>query len=327
MAPNMPQIAQGVMDPDGDLIISRSGVSILISSKALCLASPVFHAMFISGFREGRELRDPSPASSRASIQLPGDNPDAFRVFSWYAHHKATAMPHAMPFDDLVHFAILVDKYNYSGSCYRLRMFGEEHSLHAKLTRPRAEVHGADSQLGGRQQYFTSVIRLYPSVPPLIQRLLYSPNVFVGQLDRMQRAAARKTETALTAPIQNFTHLECNQFKQAILEYTRQLDEGGILPGSAEYHNESISQVHEAAQGQAKSWEASRWVYRSYQIDCACHDCKQHEKLVNAGAVRLKRTVEGVKFCLPCLRAGACSKHQSPVEQLIWREYDFRFLV
>jgi hypothetical protein len=48
-----------VVDPDGDLLLfvgTDQKLNMLVSSKTLSLASPVFKAMFSQKFKEGKEL-------------------------------------------------------------------------------------------------------------------------------------------------------------------------------------------------------------------------------------------------------------------------------
>jgi hypothetical protein len=107
----IPKPVPETIDTDGDVVINCSGVCFLVSSKAVSLASPVFRAMFTSMFKEGLALRAPSSPGGRATIKLPSDSADAFRIFSYYAHHNLEALPNTISPDSLLELAIFIDKY------------------------------------------------------------------------------------------------------------------------------------------------------------------------------------------------------------------------
>ena len=101
------------IDPDGDIILefssSDGGSQILVSSKVLSMASPVFKAMFNSRFREGLSNL---PASGKLSIPLPDDNAEAFAIFCKAIHHRTAEIPRNLPIDCLENLAIIGDKYD-----------------------------------------------------------------------------------------------------------------------------------------------------------------------------------------------------------------------
>ncbi|RDW58019.1 hypothetical protein BP6252_13430 [Coleophoma cylindrospora] len=82
-------------------------VGMLVSSKHMMLASPVFKAMLRPNFREGETLR----ATGQATIPLPEDHLDAFVILLDIIHGRSKKIPRVVPFEMLLSLAILIDKY------------------------------------------------------------------------------------------------------------------------------------------------------------------------------------------------------------------------
>lgn len=80
----------------------------LVSSKHLILASPVFDAMIGDArFKEGAELL----ACGKVEIKLPDDDPDAFAIVANVIHHRNKMVPEEISFQSFVKVAILTEKY------------------------------------------------------------------------------------------------------------------------------------------------------------------------------------------------------------------------
>ncbi len=80
----------------------------LVSSKHLMLASPVFKAMLRHGaFSEGAALQ----TTGKAQVPLPDDNPEAFEIVLNLIHGHSGRVPTILTFDMMTNLAILVDKY------------------------------------------------------------------------------------------------------------------------------------------------------------------------------------------------------------------------
>jgi hypothetical protein len=87
-----------------DQLIAR----LLVSSKVLSLASPVFAAMFSPRFKEGSSL-DPACPSE---VPLPDDDPEAMTLLCNCLHFRTDHIPRNVEFSLLKALAILCDKYN-----------------------------------------------------------------------------------------------------------------------------------------------------------------------------------------------------------------------
>ncbi len=68
-----------IVDPDHDTVLRLNGYDLLVSSKVLSLASPVFEAMFKPHFKEGVELH--SQLGESLIIPLPEDDLEATTLF------------------------------------------------------------------------------------------------------------------------------------------------------------------------------------------------------------------------------------------------------
>lgn len=99
------------IDPQGDVVINTSteGFSLLVSSKILSVASPVFAAMFSPHFREGCSL---ATSSAPITIDLLEDAPAALENICNVLHFKHDLVTEEMYFHELLEIAIVADKYD-----------------------------------------------------------------------------------------------------------------------------------------------------------------------------------------------------------------------
>lgn len=103
------------IDPDGDVILEVSsqqngeGVSLLVSSRVLSLASPVFAKMLGPDFQEGSHK---ASASDMAKVRLPEDDSAAMAIFCQAVHHQSNSVPKPVTPIQLESLAILCDKYD-----------------------------------------------------------------------------------------------------------------------------------------------------------------------------------------------------------------------
>lgn len=91
----------------------------LVSSRHMMLASPVFKAMLNGNFKEGRTLK----TDGKVDIELPDDDVDTFRIILNIIHGRNRSVPRTIDLNCLTQIAVLVDKYqmveaveSYSGS-------------------------------------------------------------------------------------------------------------------------------------------------------------------------------------------------------------------
>lgn len=113
MVPPQPVSEEMVkIDSDGDVLFIVSSdkptARLLVSSKVLSLASPVFAAMFSPRFKEGSSLNPGCPSE----VPLPEDDPEAMTLLCNCLHFRTDHIPRNVDFSLLKALAILCDKYN-----------------------------------------------------------------------------------------------------------------------------------------------------------------------------------------------------------------------
>lgn len=99
-----------VLDPSGDVRLTTNTQDFVVSSKVMCLASPVWRAMFDP---RGPWVKQSSSSSSGESIfNLPEDDPDALLILLRIAHLHFSDLPDALVvYEHLLQLAVLCDKY------------------------------------------------------------------------------------------------------------------------------------------------------------------------------------------------------------------------
>ncbi|KAI9649693.1 hypothetical protein NHQ30_002274 [Ciborinia camelliae] len=90
---------------------------ILVSSKHMSLASPVFKAMLQGGFHEAIELKK----TGKTEIPLPDDDSTAMVILIDIIHGRFKSVPKTLNLATLTQMAILVDKYQCHESTELLR--------------------------------------------------------------------------------------------------------------------------------------------------------------------------------------------------------------
>lgn len=107
-----PQAFHYLVDPSGDLqlIVGPWQTSLIVSSKVLMLASPVFRAMFDGAFGEAQFLSSNQKKKLVTAVELPEDNDEAMLLLCSLLHFKGDEGPLAVEL--LLELAVLVDKYH-----------------------------------------------------------------------------------------------------------------------------------------------------------------------------------------------------------------------
>ena len=115
MAPSQPISVNGEtikIDPAGDILLhvgsSEFNVHLLVSSKVLSLASPVFATMLKPQFKEGNSLI----SGTSCEIPLPEDDPEAMTLLCNCLHFRVDQIPKNVGFPTLKALAIICDKYD-----------------------------------------------------------------------------------------------------------------------------------------------------------------------------------------------------------------------
>ncbi|MCJ1290939.1 hypothetical protein MMC34_002481 [Xylographa carneopallida] len=101
------------IDPRGDVILEFTNpdgkkASLLVSSKVMSLASPVFDNMFNSSFSECYQNH---AAGKILIVLLPQDDAEAFTIICKVIHHRTDEVSQKITVDCIVNIAMLCDKY------------------------------------------------------------------------------------------------------------------------------------------------------------------------------------------------------------------------
>ncbi|KAL4916160.1 hypothetical protein BDW62DRAFT_203001 [Aspergillus aurantiobrunneus] len=105
-------MATEVINPEGYVLATCSGtVSFLVSRKALSLASPILREMLKPQTSGGLAVK--SEDSEHPMLNLPLDDPEAFRLFCEVAHHKPRSLKTPTA-DCLQRLVALIDRYRCS---------------------------------------------------------------------------------------------------------------------------------------------------------------------------------------------------------------------
>ncbi|KAL4780110.1 hypothetical protein BJX76DRAFT_361168 [Aspergillus varians] len=303
-------MAAEVVDPDGNVTVACKGVRFLVSSTAISLASPVFHALFNSGFSEGLSLTATGPGSNPV-IQLPEDDPDAFRIFSSVAHHKLHSLPTQPSNAVLEHLAMFIDKY----ACVPIMRDRGRIWLQRALESPSQEdlwlllnfAYALDSHT-----FVTKVSRMIINGQKgQFRRWKYAKDHMgllteevLDQLDAIHESIIWKIQDTLMQEVTQQFRNSCAFTSDIVYPYIRRLGQGGILPCTAEFNDKSITEILEAA---------ARFP-RTVDNYCGhnCGTCKDLRDLAERDRLlpRLRKCVmEEEGLCLRCFNKGPCSNH------------------
>ncbi|KAF8247936.1 hypothetical protein K440DRAFT_661099 [Wilcoxina mikolae CBS 423.85] len=105
--------------PDGDLILhveSESEIArYLVCSQVLCSASAVFRKMLgkESSFAEAVALRQSKDSGEPVVVRLEDDDPTTMGVVLRVLHVRNYLVPRKMVLQDMVHIAVICDKYGF----------------------------------------------------------------------------------------------------------------------------------------------------------------------------------------------------------------------
>ena len=96
-----------IVDPDGDVMLELSNITLRVSSKVLSLASPVFKAMLGPNFSEGI----PTETGLR-TIKLPDDNSALVHYLCCILHHRYNYLEVDVDISLFQGLTLLTDKYD-----------------------------------------------------------------------------------------------------------------------------------------------------------------------------------------------------------------------
>jgi hypothetical protein len=116
-------------------------VRMLVSSKHMMLASPVFKAMLQhSAFKEGKKLS----SAGKVEVPLPDDDPAPFKIVLDIIHGRNKQVPRKIDLDTLTKISIVVDKYQMTEG---VQSYSEGWIEALREDLPTKYVTGKDAQL------------------------------------------------------------------------------------------------------------------------------------------------------------------------------------
>lgn len=102
------------IDSVGDILLEVGKHRFRVSSNVLSLASPVFSAIFHSGFSE--DIEPDVCVDNPKTIPLPGDDPKAVEFFCRLVHLQLNTVPREPKVEELETLAVFCDKYQATES-------------------------------------------------------------------------------------------------------------------------------------------------------------------------------------------------------------------
>jgi hypothetical protein len=168
-------------------------VHMLVSSKHMMLASPVFKAMLQhSTFKEGRKLG----SAGKVEVPLPDDNPDQFQVVLDIIHGRNRRVGREIDLDSLTAISIVVDKYQMAEAVESFLdgwIEGLRKGLPTKYITDK-EIQDVHRWLGiswvfGKEEEFKEMTKLtergcYASLAEDIEEGLPIPDLIVGMFSQ-----------------------------------------------------------------------------------------------------------------------------------------------
>ncbi|KAL3464533.1 hypothetical protein BJX64DRAFT_286343 [Aspergillus heterothallicus] len=287
-----------IFDPDGDLIVTCTGVPFLVSSKAISLASSVLRTTLMEQKSETRLIKQEHPQVP--NVILAHDCLESFRAFCNVVHHKAEGLPQSPDADYLYRLALFVGDY-----CCRAAM------------KDRGNIWLMQPLIGRSEEdlwkllQFAYVLRLRKNCFDISRRLVATrasrfrtwifalehnslmPEAVHDHLDEKREELGKSLQRAIMNTVVSFGQYNCKQARDFLFEYLRSLHEVGILPGTAQFAEKNYLQIYSATKSIARA------VYAHHE-GCACSNLagfKQRGELMN----QLDKCYEKMGLCLECV--------------------------
>ncbi|MCJ1244733.1 hypothetical protein MMC30_001932 [Trapelia coarctata] len=113
------------IDLDGDVYLCSEDFKLLVSSKVLSVASPVFKKLFGPHFMEGSQLSTTSPGT----VSLSEDNAEVVVALCQILHHRYSESVESLTFSFINNLAVVADKYD----CVQSLMYFSANYFYMKM--------------------------------------------------------------------------------------------------------------------------------------------------------------------------------------------------
>ncbi|CZR52490.1 uncharacterized protein PAC_02367 [Phialocephala subalpina] len=261
-----------IVDPNHDIVLRLNGYDLLVSSKVLSLASPVFEAMFKPHFKEGVEhhlqLGEP------LIIPLPEDDLEATTLFCQITHHRSRDLPRTPSPLCLENLAIFCNKYICAGpvASYGI-LWIQRHSgsqsiedfsrlllLAYILDLPESFAAVSREMLLLKSGLFTSlwVVDNHP----------VTHGDLLGEFNKRKRALFKDLQKGIIGLASRMATYDCENVTKANGRYLHSLKKCGLFPCEDSFEAQSFSTIIEKA-SQFQSYRVERCGVR-----CNCYELK-----------------------------------------------------
>ncbi|CEL11619.1 hypothetical protein ASPCAL14719 [Aspergillus calidoustus] len=288
-----------IFDPDGDLILTCTGVPLLVSSKAISLASSVLRTTLMEQEAETRIVKQEHPQTP--TVVLAHNCLESFHAFCDVVHHKTESLPQNPDTDYLYRLAVFTGDY-----CCRAAMKdrGQIWLMTLRL------IDRSEEDLWKLLQ-FAYILKLRKNCFDISRRLVATrlnrfrvwsfaletdrlmPDTILDNLDEKRESVGRSVQCAIMDLVVKLGLYDCKQSKDFLFEYLRSLNEVGILPGSSQFAEKNYLQIYAAAKNLARA------VYANHE-GCACSKYAGYKQRVELMSL-LDKCYETMGLCLECV--------------------------
>lgn len=201
------------IDQEGDIYLDLDGYRLLVSAKALSLASTVFKSMFDPRFAEGTRISQANPGC----VLLPEDNAEAMIALCYILHHRSQNVSETLSLALFEKLAIVADKYNSVSS---LTQWSANVLTKTLRTTPR----GIDQ---GRLVFPAFVFDIPSAFMKITKHMVYS---LAGGYEGIFKAWVEESNHDIKAMLPDIVirkHISCLVLSESIANYRSYIDRKG----------------------------------------------------------------------------------------------------
>lgn len=297
------------LDPEGDVQLQLSpgreqhenATTLIVASKTLTLASPVFDRMLNSSFKEGIA----KTAEGKVTIPLPDDDPEAMIIVCRALHHMNHLVPEQLTSTSLEKIAVLCNKYD----CMRalaahgnvwVRNGLERLPSRSSLDRLLYAAYVLDMPAAFAKVAWDLVLGCAGRIVDLgVEIPALFPAQILEKLEHLREELQQKLTDALELPLADIlTYSPCPGIARLAGLYIAKLKNANLWPLGPVLRKASLSMVLERIQvfqepGPPQCPNYCQRCTTLREIKFKNELCKKREEVLNA------RT----KLCLDCLKS------------------------
>lgn len=316
------------LDPEGDIILEISSsqdeekTSLLVSSKVLSLASPVFAKMLGPNFEEGSRK---ASASAPAIVRLPEDNAAAMDILCRAIHYQIDDFSEPVTSTELKNLAVLCDKYD----CVRaLKPWTtlwftaalEDYPSKDSCVKLLVAACALDDPHAFSIISWEIIVTRQGPISGLQQLTEHDlmPKTVLAEMEHRRSEMYLNMSDAIEKPIEellNLSHeVSCPSIARFITQYLNEVRRRRIWPLAMMMQHFSASEICSHLQS----------VQTPTLVDCChrgCHQCRKPDIINAAANVKDRLRAAGKKIwgddkvnrmglCLDCVKSGRLSRSE-----------------